>query len=219
MTSRFRFLGTLFALTAVLVLLIGYRMGQRGLWYPELPGDNGVWTMTETPMPDSAVATLGNPRTRGARYINPFNEKVEAHLITTANFESYKEPAMCMADYGYTLTGEKKINLFGSDGSVRALVLRNDADGIRIIMYYWIQSVNGATETHGSIRDNRDVFPRLTGGFNATFNSAQNCIVRVYTQVHPADNQGRQARRNINEVALAIHKRLKEQAGQSGKGA
>lgn len=218
MTRPYRFVGIVFSLTALLVLFIGYRLGQRGRWYPDLPGDTGVWTMTETPMPDSAVAVLGNPRTRGARYMNPFNEKVEAHLITTSNFESYKEPAMCMADYGYTLTGEKQINLFGGDGSVRALVLRNDADGIRIVMYYWIQSVNGHTETRGSIRDNRDVFPRLTSGFSATFGGSQNCIVRVYTQIHPADNQGRQARRNLNEVALAIHKRLKEQAGQNGKG-
>jgi hypothetical protein len=214
----FKLLTTIFAVTAVLIMAVAFRLGQRGQWLPEMPGDLAAWSAAEMPLARSALQILGFPPSRGRRYNNLFNERVEAHLISTATFDAYTEPKMVMAGYGYALTAEKRIPLFDKDGSVRALILRNDSDGTRILMYYWIQYTDGSTVTRGSLRSYADVFPRFRLGMNAVFDPKQSVIVRVYTQVHPADTGGLQARRNMDEIAKAIHAELIKQAKEGKKG-
>jgi hypothetical protein len=90
---------------------------------------------------------------------------------------------------------------------------------VRILLYYWVQNKGGRTESRGSVRSSNGAFPRVTHGVKSTFGGAENVIVRVYSQVHPADQQGKQARRNLNEIAQAIYKELKQQGIKPGNGA
>jgi hypothetical protein len=207
----FRSLTILFGLTALIVALVTIRLGQRGQWLPEMPGDIGAWSAADMPLTRSSLQLLGMPPSRGRRYSNLFGEKTEAHVIATATFEAYTEPKIVMAGYGYALTAEKRLPLFDKYGGVRALVLRNDNEGSRILMYYWIQYTDGTTQTRGSLRSYSDLFPRFRLGVNAVMDPKQSVIVRAYTQVHPADRDGLQARRNMNEIARAIHQELLKQ--------
>ena len=204
-----RRLGIVLAVTALIMVFVGIRLSNRGQWLPNAPDQIGAWTASDMPMSPAALQLLGSPPAYGRRYTNPFSERVEAHIIATASFDAYHEPAICMSGYGFNLTAEKQLPLFGKDKNVRAMILKNETDGQRILMYYWIQYKDGTTSTRGNLRDFRDVFPRLTVGLTTTISGTQNCIVRVYTQVHPADVQGVQARRNMNEVCRALYAELK----------
>jgi hypothetical protein len=208
----FKTLTLLFGITAVLVMVVTIRLGQRGQWLPEMPDDIGAWSAADMPLAPSALQILGSPPSRGRRYSNLYGEKVEAHVISTATFEAYTEPKNVMAGYGYALTAEKRIPLFDKYGGVRALILRSDAEnGARLLMYYWIQSNDGMTTTRGSLRNYTDILPRMRLGVNAVVDPKQSVIVRVYTNIHNADTLGLQARRNMNEIARAIHQELMKQ--------
>jgi hypothetical protein len=207
----FQTMSIVFAITAVLVLFVSFRLSQRGQWLPEMPRDFAEWNAADMPLTRSALQLLGFPPSRGGRYQNLFGEKVEAHIISTATFDAYTEPKLVMAGYGYALTAEKRLPLFDKDGGVRALVLRNETTGVRLLMYYWIQYTDGKTITRGSLRSYADIFPRFRLGVNAVTDPKQSVIVRVYTQIHPADTQGLQARRNMNTIAREIHAQLKKQ--------
>src|SRR5690242_12890190 len=97
----FRILGALFGVTALLILLVGLRLAQRGRWLPEVPTEiGGAWTVAEKPLSLTARDQLGFPNTRGWVYSNLFGEKVEVHLISTPSFECYLDPATAMSSYG-----------------------------------------------------------------------------------------------------------------------
>ena len=202
-----------FCVFAALTLFCAYRLSVRGHWLPTAPLEiSRIWEATELPLPPSALAQIGFAPTQGYRYSNLFGERVEAHLISTPTFDAYRDPPICLSGYGYSLTGEKTLPLFGPGKEVRALVLRNDATGDRILMYYWIQYKNGKTLTGNNLRGGQNVFPRFSLGLSSILRSDENCIVRAYTQVHPRDTKGHQARRNLEQICRALYDSLDRQA-------
>jgi hypothetical protein len=206
-TLPFRVLGAVFSVTALLVLLVGVRLAQRGRWLPEVPPEIGAWTVSEKPLSRIELGQYGYPNTRGWSYKNAFNEEVEVQLISTSSFESYLDPRIAMGNFNYGVTAERRFPLFGKDGSVRALLFRRP-DGNRALLYHWIQYKSGRTNSRDSIRQSRDFLPRLRLGVGATVDGTQNCIVRVSTKIHQADIQGLQARRNLNEICLKLHEEI-----------
>lgn len=201
----FRILALILGVTAFLILFIGFRLSQRGRWLPDAPERFGVWQVTEKPLAQGALMQLGNPKTQGRVYENPLEEKVDVHIISTSDYQSYLDPQHAMGSYEYSVTAEKRYNLFGPDGQVRALVFKNGKDQRRYLMYYWIQNRDGSTNTRDSLQQDRDFIPRLRLGLSATFSGTENCIVRTFTPLNPADINGAQARRNLNEVCMGLH--------------
>ena len=203
----------LFGVFAVMILFISFRLSVRGRWLPEVPLQiANIWEATDVPLPPSALALIGFPPTRGYRYANLFSERVETHIIATSSFDSYRDPPITLSGYGYSLTGEKKIPLFGPNKNVRAIILHNDTNNDRIMMYYWIQYKSGETLTGNNLRDYRDVFPRFSLGLSSVLRGEENVIVRVYTQIHPQDKYGHQARRNMSQICRALYASIDRQA-------
>jgi hypothetical protein len=176
-----------------------------------------MWTATDVPLDAKTLSELGTPKVHGRRYTNPFGEHIDSHVIAAASIESYHEPAFCMAGYGFTQTAQKILYPFGSGKPVRAIILRRNTTGERILLYFWVQDQKGATSTQGSFRAYQDYVPRLNLGFKVAVDGDQSCIIRAYTQIHPADPNGRQARRNMNSVAQALYQALKKGSNNTGK--
>jgi hypothetical protein len=170
----------------------------------------GAWSATDVPLDAKTLSELGTPKVYGRRYTNPFNEHVDAHVIAAASIEAYHEPAFCMAGYGYTQTAQKILYPFGPGKKVRAIILRNNTTEQRVLLYFWVQDQHGSTSTQGSFRAYQDYVPRLNLGLKVAVESNQSCIIRAYTQIHPADPDGRQARRNLDSVAQALYSALKQ---------
>jgi hypothetical protein len=208
-TRPFETLGIVLGLTSLLVIYSGLRLKQMGHWLPSLPDDvHGIWTSAEAPLPRAALVQLGSPASDGRQFLNPFRERVEAHIIATQSFDAYQESGVLLTRYGYSQTAEKIIPLFGKDRPIRALILRNLSTGQRVLMYYWVQYRDGSTATRRTPRSGRDIAPRLRIGLEAVLKGEPNCIVRVYTQIHPADVKGNQARRNLNEISKALYETM-----------
>ncbi|HVK05966.1 MAG TPA: exosortase-associated EpsI family protein [Armatimonadaceae bacterium] len=212
--SSFVRLGALLTVTAFLGIFVGCRLEKRGLWLPEVPTEIGAWTAVDVPLEERTVATLGYPKTLGRQYVNPFDEKVDAHVIAAASFDAYHEPGMCMAGYGFSLTAETFPQVFGAGNKARAMVLKHDETGIRVLMLYWVQYEDGSTTGRGNLRAYGDLMPRLTTGFKAAASGKQSVIVRIYTFVNPNDPNIEQARRNIYGVARGLHKGIEEDGKQ-----
>lgn len=219
--KRHVLLGVIIATTALLSLLTDWRFSQRGRWLPKPPDQIGPWTATNMPLSHSAMAKLGDAPALGRSYTNPFKEKVETHVIATASFDAYHEPEMCQPGHGFSLTAEKRIPVFGSGKYVKAIILKSDVDGQRILMYSWTQYMNGETVIGRDLTDYRDAYPRFTIGLATAIDGRQTCIVRAYTQIHPSDPLGVQARRNLNEVVTGMYstflqdKQLRDAPGES----
>jgi hypothetical protein len=209
----FRVLGAIFGVTALLILFVGLRLAQRGRWLPTVPPEIGAWTLSEKPLARTDLQPLGVPNSHGWVYSNLFDEEVEVQLISTSAYESYLDPKIAMQAYGLALTAEERYPLFGDDGSVRALMFRRP-DGRRTLMYYWVQFKSGKTNARDSLKQSRDFIPRLRLGFGSALDGTQNCIIRAFTKVHPADIQGLQARRNLNEICLNIHDAITGRKGR-----
>lgn len=213
-----RKVGIILCVLLAVLAFFDFRLGQRGKWLPKnLPVEFGPWAASDLALSRYSLEVLGNPPAEGRRYTNLFNERVEAQVIAPSSFNAYLEPIIIWAGYGYALTAEKKMNIFGKAGPIRAMILQNVRDGSRIIMYYWIQNEDGTVSSRGSLRDYRDSFQRFTLGIGSIFQGRQNCIVRVFTPLHPADKEGRQARRNMNEVAQNLYEALRKQGSNGDK--
>ena len=197
------------ALTATIGLFSGNRMGQRGQWLPEVPTEIGVWTGVDVPLESATVETLGNPQTLGRQYKNPFDEKVDVHVVSTETFEAYHEPAMCMSGYGFTLTAQLFPEVFGKGNAARAMVLKHEASGVRVLMLYWVQYEDGTTTGMGDTPGYADMSRRLQVGLNTVAIGKQAVIVRVYTNIMPSDTSGAQARRNLYEVSRGLYQGIK----------
>jgi hypothetical protein len=207
-TARFRSLSILLSATAVCVVLLTIRLAAHDIWFPKVPTTIGDWTATEVPIPQATLAELGAPPADGYRYTNPFSERVECHVIATATYAAYHEPLICMAGYGFSRTAEQNVPLFGPNKGVRAMILKSDSDGNRLLMYYWIQNRDGTTLNGENVSLHRDLWSRITVSLSKVIWAQPSCIVRAYIQIHPADRLGLQARRNLNEVCLALHSAL-----------
>jgi hypothetical protein len=200
----FRILGAIFGVTALLILLVGLRLAQRGRWLPGAPSEIGAWTVAEKPLSRTARDQLGFPNTRGWVYTNLFEEKVEVHVISTPSFECYLDPTTAMSTYGYRVTAERQYPLFGGGSAVRALMFQGPNNG-RTLLYYWVQYKDGRTNPGAGLIDSRDFVPRLKLGLGSVLDGTQSCIIRAFTDVNIADGQGLQARRNLNEVCIKLH--------------
>jgi len=198
------------SITAMIGIVSGTRMQKRGQWLPEVPNEKGSWTGVDVPLESMTVKTLGNPKTLGRQYIDPFEETVDAHVIAAESFDSYHEPAMCMSGYGYTLTAQLFPDVFGGGNRARAMVLKHEDSGIRVLMLYWVQFEDGTTTGIGNLHATADLSQRLMTGWNTVTNGKQCVIVRVYTRVPPGDTNGAQARRNLYEVSRGLYEGIKK---------
>ncbi|MDX1933063.1 MAG: hypothetical protein SFU56_10700 [Capsulimonadales bacterium] len=210
-------LTVVFGVTAILLFVIGIRLQQRGRWLPELPTEIGSWIGARKDVPRIALEALGNPLSRGVEFSNVFEERVQAQVFATSDFESYLDPKVFMARYRYGLTAQREIPLFGKDGGVRGLVFRGVEGNDRVLMYYWVQYRDGRTSATESLTQKEDLLTRVRLGAEATLRGTENCVVRVWVSILPNDRNGVQSRRNMDEVCRAIHDSLKEQ-GRKGTG-
>ena len=198
-------LGAVLSVTAIIGLLSGARMQQRGQWLPEVPNEIAAWTATDVPLESATVKTLGEPQSLGRQYKNPFDETIDAHVISAKTFDSYHEPAMCMSGYGFTLTAQIFPEVFGNEKQARAMVLKHEDSGVRILMLFWVQYEDGSTTGMGDLPAYADMSQRLKVGVNTVTNGKQAVIVRVYTRIAPGDTSGAQARRNLYEVSRGLY--------------
>lgn len=207
--NPFYLLGGVLSLTALLIIFSGYRLQQQGQWLPSLPSDSsGAWAVSRFPLSQAALTRLGNPQADGRRFTNLFSETVEMHVIATRSLSSYSKPDMLLTGRGFGMTAEKIVPLFGRERPVRALILRSETSGQRILMYYWVQYKDGSTGTSAAQQNYKDIFPKLRIGLEAILRGEQSCIVRVFTQVHPADKKAVQARRNLNDVGRSLYETM-----------
>ncbi|MBC8142615.1 MAG: hypothetical protein H7Y38_14380, partial [Armatimonadetes bacterium] len=125
-------------------------------------------------------------------------------------FEAYNEPAMCTSGYGFTLTAQLFPEVFGKSNKARAMVLKHESTGIRILMLYWVQYEDGTTSGMGDTPGFDSPGRRLQVGMNTVGSGKQAVIARVYTRVAPSDASGAQARRNLYEVARGLHEGIKK---------
>lgn len=214
-TTPYRSLSILFSVTAVIALVVCTRLAHEGIWFPDVPQTIGNWSATEVPLTREALAQLGAPPANGFRYTNPFSERVDTNVISTITYAAYHDPPICMSGYGYEMTAEKILPVFGPDTHIRAMILKSDTDGQRILMYSWIQNKDGSTDSGKGLTLHSDIKARFTVGANKTFTAEPSCIIRAYIQIHPADRFGLQARRNLNQVCQGIYDALKADGRRS----
>lgn len=216
--ALFAALPILFVLTLVLVLFVGVRLSQRGHWLPKPPGDFKQWVAAEESLNRLEMEPLGFPPGIGFTYSNLFLEEVKVRVIGTNSFESYLDPRTFLAPFGYGITAQKGVRIFGQDGLVRAMVLRNPRSEKMVLMYYWIQSRNGRTSAVGTIQRANDIFSRLRLGGASVLDGDPNCVVQVFTNILPSDRNGVQARQNVEEICRQVHSVIKQQQSIGGGG-
>ncbi len=206
----FTHMAVLLAVTATIGLFSGVRMSQRGQWLPDVPIEIGSWTGVDVPLESATVESLGSPKTLGRQYKNPFDETVDAHVISAETFDSYHEPAMCSSGYGFTQTAQLFTGVFGKTNEARAMVLKHEATGIRILMLYWVQYEDGTTSGMGDTPAFDSPARRFKIGLNTVGSGKQVVIARVYTRISPGDATGAQARRNLYEVSRGLYEGIKK---------
>ncbi len=216
-------MGAVVAAAAAVGVFSTFRFQHAGAWLPDVsdtagvPGQVGAWTATAQEVAPAVRGILGYPLVSAYEYKNPLGETVYLSLVAAGPFENYHDPTVCVADNGFTNTAKEVFALPGANGQakVRALVFKR-GDGLRILMYYWQQTRDGQTSVERRMGNYRDVAARLSTGWDAVGLGKQVCIVRIYNVIDPADEQGRQAQRNLNEVSVALFKGLKAD-GEQGK--
>ncbi len=206
----------LLAATLLLALFTSYRMSRAGDWLPPIPFnlDAGGWTGREAPLNASTLGILDNPKSEGRIYQNPFGEWVSVSVISAESFEAYHEPTVCSAGYGFFLRAESR-PVIGRPGThVRAMMLKNDRSGTRILMYYWLQNKDGSTDTEKRMGNYRDLAARFRTGMGAVARGDRTCLVRVFAIVPPGDVNGAQTHRNVWQIARAVYQTM-EQDGKT----
>lgn len=203
-------LGIVLTATAVIGLLAGGRMQQRGKWLPEIPNDIAAWTAVNVPLDSTTVKILGDPKTRGRQYKNRFGENIDAQVIAAESFDAYHEPAICTSGYGFTLTAQLYPEVFGKGNTARAMVLKHEDTGVRVLMLYWVQYEDGHTEGVSEQPAYADIGQRINIGWQTITNGQQSVLVRVYTRIAPTDTNGAQARRNLFEISRGLYEGIKK---------
>ncbi|GAB4466631.1 MAG: hypothetical protein OHK0029_38110 [Armatimonadaceae bacterium] len=207
----------LVAVTAFLGTAATLRFKHAGAWLPEnVPNQIGYWQGVDAPLGKETLEALGNPRAVGRRYISPLKEIVEASIVTAGEFENYHDPTVCVPGNGFALTSKKIFNLNGCN--IRAMVFKRTSPDprfgeIRMLMYYWQQSRDGATDTAARMGSYRDIQARFDTGFGAVVQGKQTVLCRVYTIIAPDDPDGIQAQRNVEMIAQEWYRKLKEGSG------
>ena len=105
--------------------------------------------------------------------------------------------------------------MIGRPGThVRAMLLKNDRTGMRILMYYWLQNKDGSTDTEKRMGNYRDLAARFRTGFGAIASGHRTCLVRVFAIIPPDDKNGAQTHRNVWQIARAVYQTM-EQDGKT----
>ena len=204
--------------TALFGTFASYRFTHAGQWLPPLPEKVGVWEMTEAPIASNTLELLGNPKSTGSDYSNPFGETVYASLVAAGPFENYHDPTVCVTGGGFHLSARKTFNVDGpKSGQIRAMIFRKGES--RILMYYWQQNRDGSTSPEARMGNYRDIAARLQTGYGAVINGHQTVLVRIYTFISPQnkeggppseDKKGVQAQKNVDEIARSIYRSLQK---------
>jgi len=196
--------------TAFLGAFIGIRQQQRGQWLPEIPGQIGEWTPIDVPLDSTTLQFLSNPKTLGRQYKNLFGEMVDTRVISTESFDAFHEPVICMSGYGYTITAQRFIDLFGPGKPAHAIVLKSEDSGMRILMLYWVQYEDGRTTGAGDLHTYADPLQRFLTGWQTVTDGKQSVVVRAYTMVPPTSENSAQARRNLFFVARGLYEQIRQ---------
>lgn len=221
-------LTALLFVTGVLGLFIEHRMNRAGDWLPPLPKSVGDWTGQTVPIPKASLHILGDPKAEARVYHSSFGETVSVSTVAAGSFEAYHEPTVCMVGMGFAASAEKLLPITPPDAAnvaappaptsgvhslalppsrqnYRALVFSNDQTGQRLLMFYWLQSRDGTTDTTRRMGTYRDIAARFQTGWGAVALGRQTVIVRVLTAISPDDVNGAQARRNVRALADATY--------------
>ena len=195
-----------------------YRIAHAGDWLPSLPDRVGVWSATDTPLPEDTLRLLGGPRAIGREYNNLFNEPVRVSVIAANGFDAYHDPTVCVGGSGFDLTAVRTFTIDGpSSGAVRAMIFKREDSTygtIRILMYYWQQNRDATTETEPVMGSYRDILTRFKTGAGAVFQGHQTCLVRIYAPIGPEDTNGVQTQRNIEEISREVYRAMKKSGAE-----
>ncbi len=221
-------LTALLLVTGALGVFIENRMNRAGDWLPPLPKTVGDWTGRDIPIPKASLHILGDPKAEARTYRSSFGETVSVSTVAAGSFEAYHEPTVCMVGMGFAASAEKLLPIAPPDivnvaaapvgaangaplavapsrQNYRALVFSNDQTEQRLLMFYWLQSRDGTTDTTRRMGTYRDIAARLQTGWGAVALGRQTVIVRVLTSIAPDDVNGAQARRNVRALADATY--------------
>ena len=205
--------------TALLALFTTYRMGRAGEWLPPLPFNirEGAWSGRDAPLCEGTLAMLGHPKAAGRIYVNPFGEWVSVSVIAADSFDAYHEPTVCSTGYGFYLKAETRPTMAGPGTTVRAMLLRNQDTGQRLILYYWLQNADGTTDTEKRMGNYRDIAARLRTGYGAIVQGQRTVLVRIFSPVPPEDVSGLTTSRNLWQVSLRLYAAMNQTLrGSSG---
>jgi Protein of unknown function (DUF3485) len=203
------------AVASALSLFSQKRLEWAGGWFPPVPDNVGTWEGTQQPVAQDTLALLGFPRALQRVYSNGTGDSVLATLVTAGPFENFHDPTVCVGGSGsweFTALKEFLIDGLGT-APVRAMIFRRrDNPKLRIIMYYWQQSRDGATTCEPMMGNYRDFPARLRTGFGAVVLGRQSVLLRIYTAYsEDEDPEGLNAQRGVHTISKAYyHSLIKE---------
>lgn len=202
MKARRQRLGIALSFFVIVSLLLSYRLQRPAEWLVPAPRQVGVWEAVETPLSGKVREQLGNPRANSFEYRNPLDERLTCQLIAPRSFEAYREPYPLNL---MSITAQRQINLFGPGKPIRAWVLKNNRNGVRVLVYAWLQYPNGETRVFGAGGMHQGNWDRLLLGWQHLTDSGSPCLVRLISIIPSMDTYGAQTRRSVEEVARSLY--------------
>ncbi len=219
--SPFLQIGALLATAAFLGSFASTRIRRAGEWLPTVPDKIGNWDAIDTPLPTETLLTLGAPQALGREYNDLFQEPVRLSVICAGSFTSYHDPTVCVSTNGFILTSVKLFRIDGPEsGVVRAMIFKKEDPTygtIRMLMYYWQQNRDGSTTTDAVMGSYRDMASRFKTGYGDVVQGHQVCLVRIYAPIDPADIDGAQTQRNVDEIAKGVYRALKKSGTEASQ--
>ena len=213
-----RRLSVLISITAVLTVLIAIQLSRQRVWLPTMPLSLGAWNASEVPLDRVTLAALGEAHAQGYRFTNPFGERVEVQIVATDTYAAYHDPPVCQPVFGNVKTAFKTMYVLGPAHPVQGLVIQNQNEGARMLMYYWVQYKDGSIGGADAPTLQQDGLPqRLAVGWDKTRHISPSCVVRLFTSINPDDNMGLQARRSLDEISGRVYATLKQEGAQENK--
>lgn len=197
---------------AALSIFSQKRLEWAGGWFPGVPDQIGMWEGMQQPVSQDTLALLGFPRALQRVYTNGTGDSVLATLVTAGPFENFHDPTVCVGGNGsWEFTAGKEFLLDGlGTAPVRAMIFRRrDNPKLRIIMYYWQQSRDGATTCEPMMGNYRDLPARLRTGYGAVILGRQSVLLRIYTAYSEDDDpEGLNAQRSVHTICRAYYRAL-----------
>jgi hypothetical protein len=198
-------------LMAALGTFATYRFMRAGTWVPTVPERIGALEAIDTPVSASILAMLGNPKAVGREYRSPFGDLVTFSAVSAGPFENYHDPTICVGGGAFELTARREVPLDGAGSpAARAMIFRHRQNKqIRLVMYYWQQSRDGATANEPRMGNYKDMMARLETGFGAVVLGQQNVILRIYAMYLDTDDpEGKHAQYLVHDVSRATYRHL-----------